>query len=708
MRRAILAFLVFFALVHNNLAQTPQPGPPPPIPSQKPAVNDDDVVKITTNLVQVDAVVLKDGKVVRNLQKEDFEIFEDGRRQEITSFAYISNTTDAPSTSKPTPNPSTKDANGVLVPVNPLRPNETRRTIALVFDDYGLTSESATRVRKRLQKFVDQEVAANDLVAVIRTSGTMGALQQFTNDKRALNQAIEKLTYNQCSRAGLNVFNRGPISIPLCSQGNYALSLKALGYIADAMGYLPGRKSMIVFSDSLPIEEQEVDFAKDGSDTSNADPPKPATKEASDALRPATNNYKALLNRVAERAIRSTVVIYAVDAKGLVFTGATAADSLQISSRDTVGQANNLFHSRSAQLLQQREGADLIAKQTGGFLVRNSNSMELDRIVEDQSGYYLIGYKPSEETFNKSFHKIKAQVKKSDMTVRTRNGFYGISEEEAKKSKPQPTDKMMLALLSPFSTQDIAIDLTAFFSHNPKTGSIIRSVVHLNPKDLVFNESPDGSRTANVEFRSIVFGNNGEVVDKQTVGRSITISRDSYQEALRDGFSVILDTPVKRPGAYQFRIAARDAETSKIGASGQFISIPNLENHKLAISGVVMQPASVDPSTGINPYLKRFRAGVSAGFSFAIYNATLDTVKKQPNVTVQARLYSDEKVLFSSPDMLVDATNQPDLTHLLTVGTLKLSSTLEPGAYALQVLVTDNNAKDKPSVMQWVNFEIVK
>lgn len=52
---------------------------------------DDDVVKITTNLVQVDVVVTKDGKPVPNLRAEDFELYEDGRRQEITSFAFISN-----------------------------------------------------------------------------------------------------------------------------------------------------------------------------------------------------------------------------------------------------------------------------------------------------------------------------------------------------------------------------------------------------------------------------------------------------------------------------------------------------------------------------------------------------------------------------------------------------------------------------------------
>jgi hypothetical protein len=59
-----------------------------PVLSQKPA--DDDVVRITTNLVQIDAIVTKEGKLVPNLKAEDFEIFEDGKKQTITSTSAVS------------------------------------------------------------------------------------------------------------------------------------------------------------------------------------------------------------------------------------------------------------------------------------------------------------------------------------------------------------------------------------------------------------------------------------------------------------------------------------------------------------------------------------------------------------------------------------------------------------------------------------------
>src|ERR1044072_8079585 len=122
-----------------------------PVLAQKPA--DDDVVRINTNLVQIDAIVTKDGKLVPNLKAEDFELFEDGKKQTITNFAFISN---VPATSTaPAPNAAERDSS---VPAAPLKREAPRRTLAIVVDDLGLSAESMSNVRRQLRKFVEEDI----------------------------------------------------------------------------------------------------------------------------------------------------------------------------------------------------------------------------------------------------------------------------------------------------------------------------------------------------------------------------------------------------------------------------------------------------------------------------------------------------------------------------------------------------------------------
>src|ERR1043165_3768194 len=150
-------------------AQTPKPKPTPASsPTQQPAQTeaDRDVIKISTNLVQVDAVVTKGGKQVTDLTAEDFDVFEDGKPQVITNFSYVSNVGAALS---PAPVADSRKA-GPVVPALPraITPENTHRTIAIVVDDLGLSVISIERVRKALRKFVNEQLAPHDLVAIIR------------------------------------------------------------------------------------------------------------------------------------------------------------------------------------------------------------------------------------------------------------------------------------------------------------------------------------------------------------------------------------------------------------------------------------------------------------------------------------------------------------------------------------------------------------
>ena len=354
-KKFLLALLAVLCAVSPSLAQT----------------QSDDVVRITTNLVQIDAVVTKKGKAITDLKAEDFEIFEDGKLQTITSFAYVSNVSN---NADATPGTSGKDPNTPSDPNSPppTRSEFGRKRIALVVDDYGLSLQSTPDVRRQLRKFIDEQLKPNDLIAIIRTSRARRELPQFTNDKNRINQAWEQVKWNQCSRVGVKLMPRvGDNASVGCGTGiaSFTESINSLRAIVTALGQAPGRKSMIIFSADTPLREDEK-LARGSS----------SVLQGNDSTKDDSNSYNGRLKRLAELAIRSSVVIYGVDASGLQVTSMTGADA---TPRPMISgsQGNGLFvkqlRDRSKLLQSPRDGADLIAKETGGFLVHDQNGFSI-------------------------------------------------------------------------------------------------------------------------------------------------------------------------------------------------------------------------------------------------------------------------------------------------------------------------------------------
>ena len=692
-KRVTLALLLSFCTLMPALGQTGQ------------TADKDDVVRITTNLVQIDAVVTKDGKPVTNLSAEDFEIYEDGRRQNITSFAYISNIVK----SDGSPTASAKPEKGAVeAPPPPIVRDVPRRTMAIVVDDLGLSAESMNQVRKRLQKFVTEELQPNDLVAIIRTAGEVGALQQFTNDKRVLLRAVSKLRWNVCSRMGQTVIQPlEGLGLNTCYFNSLVVTMKKLRYVLDSMGQLPGRKSMILMSDSIPISKEDPT----GSGIAPIDDTAliGMKHEGFEPLAVGTNptNYGGWLQRLAETAIRSSVVIYSVDTQGLQYTGLTASDSVSGKLPEKIPAFNAVVVDRSRMLQVNREGSERLAKQTGGYQVRNSNDFQLDRIVEDQSGYYLIGYRPTDETFNRQFHQIKAKVKRSGMTLRTRYGFFGVTEEEANRSKPTVQDQTNLALLSPFAAQDLEVDLNSFFTNGKTEGSIIRSFVYLNPANLTFVPA-NGRHETTLQMHGVIFGDNGVVVEKVKHDIVLSLGDAEYAQAMRDGLRdavrLRFDMPAKKPGSYQVRIAVRDSTSTKLGSAGQFVDVPDLTKSRVALSGIVLRSsaAGITAATVMaTPPGRSFLLNSDLHFAFFVYNSS-------PTLTMQTKVYREGKVVKSFPAAPVNATDKADTGPALATGVMQLTPDLEPGNYYLQVIIFDK-AKDKQvPVTQWADFEIVK
>jgi VWFA-related protein len=729
MKRTSLIFLLVFQLSLSVVAQSPdtqEQRPKPQTEQRSVRPNEDDVVRITTNLVQVDAVITdKSGRQITDLQANEIEIEEDGKPQRITEFSYIPLD---PRPTQPAETPKVIDKNAPPVRAVPLRPEEVRRTIALVVDDLGLSFESAHYVRQALKKFLDQQMQPGDLVAIIRTAGGIGALQQFTSDKRLLYAAVEKVKWNPIGRAGMGAF-AAIAADPLANAEAAAAArgaeenvdqmreelftvgtLGAINYIVRGLRGLPGRKSVLLMSDGITLYNRLDNTANE--------------------------RILVALRNLTDLANRSAVVIYTMDARGLQPLNFTAADA---AGGMDVEQFTQSLTNRRKDFFESQSGLIYLAQQSGGFAIRNNNDLSggIKRVLEDQRGYYLIGYRPDESTFEKvagkrKFHSLKLRVTRpGKFSIRMRSGFYGVTDEEVVPKGQTRQQQLIGALTSPFSSGGVHLRLTSLFANDVKAGSIMRSMLHIRGRDLTFTDEPDGWHKAVFDILAITFGDNGVVVDQ--IGRTHTmrVKGEAYERITKSGFTYNLAVPVKKTGAYQLRTAVRDVPSERVGSASQFIEVPNVKKNRLTLSGVMVRGTSMqafkksgsdlsgqsengddtidESDANVSPSVRQFKTGLVMVYGLAIYNAQLDKATGKPQLQTQLKLFRDGQEIYLGKEVAFDPAGQTDLKRLTVTGAFQLGSQMQPGEYILQVVVTDLLQKDNRRVAsQWIDFEIVK
>jgi len=729
MKRTFLIFALVLQLSVAGLTQQPpakqKPNPPEPGTQQRVQADDDEVVRISTNLVQVDAVVTdKSGRPVTDLRPDEVEIREDGKPQKIANLSYI--TLDSELASAPSAPAKPADKNVPIPPVR-LRPEQVRRTIALVVDDLGLSFESAHFVRQALKKFLDQQMQADDLVAIIRTGGGVGALQQFTSNKRQLYAAVEKVKWNPTGRGGIAAF--APIGSESSTPGDsndsvrsanedldqfrediFAVgTLGAANYIVKGLRELPGRKSLVLISDGIRIFNR-------------SDPT-------------GSSRILAALRNLTDLANRASVVIYTMDARGLQTLGFTAADSSAGMSPDQIEQS---LSDRRADFFESQNGLIYLAQQTGGLAIRNSNDLGagIKRVLDDQKGYYLIGYRPDESTFDRvsgrrQFHKLSLKVTRpGKFNIRMRSGFYGVTDEDLAPATRTPVQQMVAALTSPFGAAGVQVRLTSLFANDAKAGSYMRSMLHVRGRDLTFTDEPDGWHKAVFDIMAVTFGDNGAVVDQLSRTHTVRVKGNTYERVLSSGFTYNVTVPVKKAGAYQLRTVLRDVSSNRLGAANQFIEVPDIKKNRLTISGILVNGMTAEAykrtlvpgasrgddegmveeqNSNAGAAIRQFTSGLVLVYGFAIYNAQIEKATGKPRLQTQLRLFRNGQQVFAGKETALDVNNQADLKRLEAAGAIQLGSELAPGEYQLQVVVTDPVAKEKYRVAaQWIDFEIVK
>ena len=741
-KRSSPAIILILALLVPVLGQNPTS------PQQKRRAEDEDVVRITTNLIQVDAVVTdKNGNPVTDLNADEFEIQENGEKQKITNFSYVTVASVAgnpENSAAPVDKFATSGDRNAPPPPVILRPQEVRRTFALVVDDLGLSFDSMTYVRRALHKFVNEQMQPGDLVAVIRTSTSIGALQQFTSDKRQLHTTIDRLRWNPLGRGGISPFapiqgddiasetradmaggsDPGSTSASLDEFSDELFTvgtLGTLGNILKGLRVMPGRKSVMLFSDGIKIHNSEgmSDYILDD------------------------------LRRLTDFANRASVVVYTIDARGLPSLELTATDNVGGMQRPIVGgnqsrggrgrgggaglvtnRMDSSLLKRRTDFFESQQGMNYLAEMTGGLAMRNSNDLSggLKKMLDGEQGYYLLGYQPNAETFDPSrarFNKLTIKVKRSGLKVRYRSGFFGVKDEDTLPPAPVTrAEQLSRAIAAPFSTGGLDVRLTSLFANDATSGSFMRSLLHVDPGKLTFTEEPDGWRKVVFDVMAVTFGESGAIIDEISRTENVRVRGETHSIIVQNGFDYIITVPIKKPGAYQLRTALRDTATARIGLASQFIEVPDLSKNRIALSGIVINGfdpdklkksaetgnvpgGKVQPEPQTGPGVRRLRRGLVLEFGYVIYNAQLDATTQHPRLQTQIRLFRDGRQVFSGDVLTFDPGAQTDMKRLSAGGRLQLGTDMLPGDYVLQIIVTDPLAKEKlRTATQWIDFEI--
>jgi VWFA-related protein len=697
---------------------------------------DDDVVKITTDLVQVDAVVTdKDGNPAKNLTAADFEIFQDGKLQQITSLNYIN--TELPEKPDAT---AKSDKNA---PPTSVRLENAGRILTFVIDDGNCRASRIGMAASRdaLEKFINQQMRPDDLVAIYQTRAGSSVLQQYTSDKAQLMRVARKIRwyppkgicgndaggdfFDPARTTGTNKIAGGAESfesekdresrgkIENRAQDNQVHGfIGVLRYITRGLQRVAGRKTVFVLSDGLPLFS--IDPTKKGSDNSPV-----STMKLGDA-------GGAMLDLI-DLANRASVIFHTIDVRGVFSAGEISAQDDFEGFRRNINATAQESARRNTVSANAQSGMFYLANETGGRFYHSANNLDvpLRSALNLEKGYYLIGYQPDENTFkSKKYNKIEIKMKRPDLSVRTRSGFFGVTDESLRPRKRTGDSELYEALVSPLPNAGLDLRVTAFFGNTPSEGSFVRTFLYLDGEQITVTDAPNSMKQAVFDVIAVTLNEKNELVDEFNRTHTIRFPAANLAGIRQNGMIYTADVPAKKPGAYNFRVAVRDVVSKKIGSAGQQVEVPDLKKADLFLSGLTIGEVTIEngkpviPSTEKSknefslvaslsiPSIRRFKPGALLGYSYKIYNAEADKSTRQPKLTVQIRLYRDGQVITESEPQPAQIEPQNDLTRLGDYGYMRLPPDALIGDYVLQIVIRDLQKDETAS--HWIDFEVVK
>lgn len=576
---AVMVLLAGAAVIAGQAPAVPQ-GPETP------------TFRVQVDYVEVDAFITdQQGRFVRDLKKEDFQVYEDGRPQTISAFTLV----DIP----------VERAVRPLFAAQPIEPDVKTnarpfdgRIYIVLLDDLHVQPLHTQQVRRVMRKFILEKMGSNDLMAVIHVQGKTEYSQEFTNSKRLLLSAVDKFFGKAERPATVESYQQYLATIGMPGAGisdpferkrafDARNTLDELQAIADWFGGVRGRRKSILFvSEGIEYDIEDI-FGKQDSAL--------IIDRTRDVIRSAT---------------RSNVSIYAIDPRGLTDMGdigielesAPPGGGVDDSGNVTPGLTEQQVQSLGLRGLQnelrlQHNSLRTLAEDTGGFAVINTNSFDntFNRIVEENSSYYVLAYYPPNPKRDGKFHNIQVRVNRPGLTVRARRGYANPSGKAAAAPATAVLPAEIREVLdSPLPVSGLTLQVFAapFKGTAPKASVLLGVEIRGADLKLAAGDKIQMSYRA-VDAKGKYQGGSNDIV---TLNLRPETKAAVQQAGLRTLSRVALP-----PGRYQLRVAVDDLNTHMVGSVLYDLDVPDFSKAPLSMSGIVLTSVSASRVPTVRP-----------------------------------------------------------------------------------------------------------
>ncbi len=736
MKPFLLLIYLLLVLAAAVLGQTKQ--------NPKPAKQAEDVVRINTDLVQTDVMVFdKQGHFVNGLRAQDFELRIDGKLQPISFFDLVS----AGSANEESQLAAARGSRSVKDNKAPDSDDLDRgRMIFFYVDDLHLAANNLVSARKVLLNYLEKEMRQNDESGITSASGQIGFLQQLTDNKTVLRAAIERLkmrpyfvsdserpsmteyqalAVERNNRDVIDYFvdelmkdlpNLSTIAAPgglprgraeqhvrdrarTMLQQAAAISISSLSgldSLVRSSSKLPGRKLVFFISDGFFLDDQNSD---------NRD----------------------RLRHITSLAAHNGVVIYSIDARGLV---ASLTDASSDVAPDPSGRLQRIA---GGELVESQDAMNALASDTGGRTIFNTNALDagVAQALKETSTYYLLAWRPERgEQKSEKFRHIDVNViGRPEFTVRVRKGFFDVerppvtvsrqskdADQKTAEANAEKTAeaKLRAAITAPFPERGLPVSVSLAWTSTQEKRQTLNIAVQVNGGAVSF-DGEGGKEKAVVDIAGSVYNEEGKAGasfgERLTVTGSINgTNSDSSPDLV---YSYPLTLP---PGLYQVRVGVRDEKNGRIGSAQQWIEIPDISAHKVVLSSLIVSERTpvATPQTATSPrngdapqdhvILRvdhRFQRNSFLRFLVFIYTNLQPGVT--PEIAVQVQILRSDQPVITTSVRKVSTEGMPDLKRLPYAADISLEQ-LPRGRYVLLFTAIDRLSKTTAS--QSTRFEI--